>query len=112
MYLKATIIALFMFAPVLSVNVAHADEYLIISNLPAGSDTNVVRKRIEAYGEVKSIKCYDIHFTTEIKMSCNVLMWSIENARKVVKAMDGIQFAGRKLYSREIYPVPCPDPIA
>lgn len=112
MYLKATIIALFMFAPVLSVNVAHADEYLIISNLPEGYNTKDIRKRIEVYGEIKSIKCYDVQFSTSVKRSCNVLMWSIENARKVVKAMDGNQFAGRKLYSKEVYPVPCPDPIA
>jgi len=36
-------------------------------------------------------------------------MWSKENARKVVSALNGNELEGKKLYSKEVYPVPCPD---
>ena len=112
MYLKTAFVALFMVSPALSINTVYGDEYLIISNLPSGANTKAVRKLVEPQGEIKSIKCYDVEFSSETKGSCNVLMWSKENARKVVKALNGNQFRGRKLYSKEIYPVPCPDLLA
>jgi len=112
MYLKIAIAALFLCAPLWNMSTAQADEYLMISNLPAGSTEKDVRKMIENHGEIKSIKCYDVAFTTGVKSSCNVLMWSKEHATKVVEALNGAKFAGKELYSKEVYPVPCPDVTA
>ncbi len=112
MILKTAFVALFIFSPLLSANTVQADEYLIISNLPAGPGSKEARKLIEPIGEIKSIKCYDVKFTTGMKKSCNVLMWSTEKAQQVVKALNGNTFRGKKLYSKEIYPVPCPDVLA
>ncbi len=112
MYLKILIVAMFVFVPFLNVNTVQADEYLVISNLPAGTSSKDMRKLIESYGEINSIKCYDVQFTTGTKASCRVLMWSTKTARKVVEALNGNQFAGKELYSKEVYPVPCPSQLS
>ncbi len=108
MYLKIVIVAVFVLVPFLNVNTVQADEYLIISNLPPGPDDKDIRKLVEAQGEIKSINCYNVQFSDKTRRSCNVLMLSTEMARKVVKALNGSPFRGEELYSKEIYPVPCP----
>jgi len=110
MYLKTAFVALFILAPLANVNTARAAEYLIISNLPDNQSTEDVRKLVEALGEVKSIKCYNVQFTGRNKRSCNILMGSTEDARKVVEKFSGAQLSGKELYAKEVYPVPCPLP--
>lgn len=112
MYLKTLLGALLFTLPLLNGQTAQADEYLIISNLPVDVSEKQVRALVEVHGEVKSIACYNVNFSTSVKRSCHVLMWSKKQARETVEALNGNILQGKTLYSKEIYPVPCPDVLA
>ena len=107
MYLKFLIGALLLSLPFSTVLNAHADEYLLLSDVPSGHTESDIRKLVENHGEVRTINCIDVSYSGRIKKDCYVLMWSTETARKVVQALDGKKYGSRKLFAKEIYPLPC-----